>query len=283
MAHTWSAQQTEQHGPTRSDSRPRRCTKAERQAFGALINASVPAQPVSAVGTLDAVVPEKRHCAPRPTTPRTARKMLGDDGSLCSCRHHGRHRPRGRCGTPPQPDWVASGSHVDGTHDTRHVHYRPTRGDGGRARRHEHTLPDRRRQGPPSPPGLRTSPPPWTATTHRHARPASDPRPRRSRYARPASAAPAADGGRRRRSRYAHPTSAPADADGWWRGHGPRRSRYARPADDGPLQGPSTRRIRSESSSFLRPHRIGLPSALASCWASLSLPARPELRSPCLP
>ncbi len=30
MAHTWSAQQTEQHGPAWSDSRPRRYTKAER-------------------------------------------------------------------------------------------------------------------------------------------------------------------------------------------------------------------------------------------------------------
>ena len=81
MAHTCSAQHIEQHGPAPSDSRPRRYSKAERQAFGALVNASVPAQPVAVVGIGGAVMPEKRHCAPRPattaTTARTARKTLG--------------------------------------------------------------------------------------------------------------------------------------------------------------------------------------------------------------
>jgi hypothetical protein len=43
MAHTCSAQHIEQHGPAPSDSRPRRYSKAERQAFGALVNASAPA------------------------------------------------------------------------------------------------------------------------------------------------------------------------------------------------------------------------------------------------
>jgi hypothetical protein len=51
------------------------------------------------------------------------------------------------------------------------------------------------------------------------------------------------------------------------------------------LQGPSTRRISSESSSFLRPHSICLPSALAPSWASLRCPCQlaSELCSPWLP
>ena len=57
---------------------------------------------------------------------------------------------------------------------------------------------------------------------------------------------------------------------------------YQTPCADPRLQGCPPAEFRSESSSILSPHRIGLPSAILGVIA-LSLPARPELRSPWLP
>ena len=57
---------------------------------------------------------------------------------------------------------------------------------------------------------------------------------------------------------------------------------YQTPCVDQRLQGRPPAEFRSESSSILSPLCIGLPSAILGVIA-LSLPARPELRSPWLP